>query len=471
MRRGGTSAARGACIAALALAAGPAQGATGTVVPVRAGLSTVRELSAVAPTSVPADGKTAAAVTVTLKNAAGQPVSGVVVLVQCTKEVILPSDYGLPRTANSLILPNVAFQPSKGQATDAAGQVTYDVSSGVPGQTTCTAQTVLPTDPNVPEFSTEFQTTTDLPAQVTITFTPLTGRTNPSIDAQATTLTSTAASVPADGKTAAAVTVTLKNAAGQPVSGVVVLVQCTKEVILPSDYGLPRTANSLILPNVAFQPSKGQATDAAGQVTYDVSSGVPGQTTCTAQTVLPTDPNVPEFSTEFQTTTDLPAQVTITFTPLTGRTNPAIGAATIAVGLTAASGATPSGALMTVTQFDGAANSICRTATAAENAITAKGNAFWPAFLAIGERAYGGLAVLKPPARLKAAAAAILSETKTSLYGFKIVLTPAHIAGLTGAQLLLALTAEGRTLGVGSTAEVKRSWNSIGAGECADFFG
>lgn len=175
------------------------------------------------PTSAAADGSSPATVTVRLVDAKGNPVP--------LKEVSLASDRG----ADDAIAPASA-------TTDAAGIATFTATSGKFGTATFSAA----------------DTTDSLPlaqvAQVSFTGT---------VSASLSTVTPSAASVLADGSASSAITVKVLDAFGNPVADV--------EVALASDRG----ALDTIAPATA-------TTDAAGQVTFGVTSRTFGVSTLSA---------------------------------------------------------------------------------------------------------------------------------------------------------------------------------------------
>ena len=153
----------------------PTAGVTFTAAPPTASQSTVTAN----PTSAPADGATASTITVTLKNALGNPVSG--------KTVTLAQGSG-----------HATISPASGPSS-ANGVVTFTVTDTTPESVTYTA-----TD------TTDSVVVTQTAA---VTFTPLLAT------AVQSTVTASLASDPADGTTISTITVTLKNALGNPVSG------------------------------------------------------------------------------------------------------------------------------------------------------------------------------------------------------------------------------------------------------------
>ncbi|MCX6879552.1 MAG: DUF2341 domain-containing protein [Verrucomicrobia bacterium] len=177
-----------------------------------------------APTSVVANGSTLTTVTVTLKDLSSNPVAG--------KTVTLASSRGAADTMTA------ASGPSS-----ASGVVTFTVKSTTAGAAVLTA-----TD-----------TSDSLTLSQTATVTFIAGP----VSASGSTVAASPTSVLADGTTASTVTVTLKDANGNPVSG--------KSVTLASS----RSASDTI--SIASGPSS-----ASGVVTCTVKSATPGTSTYTA---------------------------------------------------------------------------------------------------------------------------------------------------------------------------------------------
>lgn len=187
--------------------------------PVSASLSAV----VASPATVNADGASPATVTVTLLDAKGNPVSG--------KEVSLTSDRGA----------GDAIAPASGTS-DAAGDVSFTAVSSDFGTATFTAT-------DTTDGVTLLQT-----AQVAFA-----GTVSPS----RSTLSVSAPSVLANGSASSAITVTVVDAFGNPVAG--------EPVALASDRGALD----------AISPASG-STDAAGNVTFTVTSRTFGPSTFTA---------------------------------------------------------------------------------------------------------------------------------------------------------------------------------------------
>jgi hypothetical protein len=187
------------------------------------------------PGSVPADGSTTSTITATLKDASDNPVSG--------KTVSLTKSYGPGAPGIS---------PPSGPS-DANGVVTFAVKSTTAGtdtfQATDTTDSVLIAD------------TAD------VTFAP-----GP-VDADASKVSATPTSVPADGMTTSTITVTLKDSNSNPVSGKAVTLAKTGGPGSPTISGPTATV-----------------TNASGQVTFTIKSATPGtdsfQATDTSDSVV-----------------------------------------------------------------------------------------------------------------------------------------------------------------------------------------
>ncbi|GAB2619754.1 Ig-like domain-containing protein [Pseudactinotalea suaedae] len=172
-----------------------------------------------APTSVIADGASTSTVTVTVRNTVGQPMAGKTVALQLSGSAIA--------------------QPASGPS-DSAGVVTFLVTDTVAEQVTITATV----DGAALTYSTD----------VTFTAGP--------VAAAGSTVTATPTEVPADGETASTITVTLRDANGNPVAG--------ESATLAAGGG-----SSVI--SEASGPS-----DADGVVTFTVTSTVAEQVTYAA---------------------------------------------------------------------------------------------------------------------------------------------------------------------------------------------
>ncbi len=198
------------------------QAETITAGAVSASTSTV----AASPTSVVADGSTTSTITVTLKDAGGNPVSG--------KTVTLAKTSG-PGTPT--------ISPASG-ASNASGVVTFTVKSTTAGADVFTA--------------TDTTDTIAITATATVTFTA------GAVSASTSTVAASPTSVVADGSTTSTITVTLKDAGGNPVSG--------KTVTLAKTSG-PGTPT--------ISPASG-ASNASGVVTFTVKSTTAGADVFTA---------------------------------------------------------------------------------------------------------------------------------------------------------------------------------------------
>ena len=181
---------------------------------VDAGTSTVTA----SPTSIASDGVTTSTVTVTLKDAGGNPIPG--------KTVTLASS----RTSTDTI-------SAASGASDASGVVTFTVKSSTAGAAVFTA--------------------TDTTDSVTVTQTATVNFISDAVSAANSTVTASPTTVAADGSTTSTVTVTLMNADSNPLSG--------KTVTLASS----RTSTDTI------SAASGDS-DASGVVTFTVKSTTAG---------------------------------------------------------------------------------------------------------------------------------------------------------------------------------------------------
>ena len=205
-------------------------GATGTnfgnIVEVSGAVSASASTAVASPTSVAADGTATSVITVTLKDSHGNVVSG--------KTVTLASSRGATDT----------MTPATGGVTNASGVVSFSVKSNTTGQSTYTATDT--TDSNLV-----------LSQQPAVTFTA-----GGAVDANSTVVASQT-NVPANGSATATITVTLKDANNNAVSG--------KTVTLASSRGGLDT----ITPGSA-------STNANGVATFSVSSMTRGDAVLTA---------------------------------------------------------------------------------------------------------------------------------------------------------------------------------------------
>lgn len=192
---------------------------TASVLFVPGAVSAAQSTVAASPGSVTADGSAAASVTVTLLDAYGNPVPG--------KTVGLASSRGATDTVSAA-----------SGASSASGVVTFTVKSTTAGAPTFTATDV--TD--------GLQITRA--ASVTFTAGP--------VSWQQSTLTVSPASIVADGTTASALTVTLRDVNGNPVSGKTV------------------TISHLEWPQVGTVSAASGPSSAAGVVTFTMTSTVTG---------------------------------------------------------------------------------------------------------------------------------------------------------------------------------------------------
>jgi fibronectin type 3 domain-containing protein len=179
---------------------------------------------AASPTTVVADGVASSTITVTLRDANGNPVAG--------KNVLLSSSRGATDTIDQAALP-----------TDAAGQTTGLVRSTTAGSSTITA-----TD-----------STDALVLTQTVVLTFVAGP----VSATTSTVTASPLTVPADGVASSTITVTLLDANNNPVGG--------KAVTLASSRG---GSDSIAQPSAP--------TDATGRATGTISSTSVGSSSITA---------------------------------------------------------------------------------------------------------------------------------------------------------------------------------------------
>ena len=187
-------------------------------------VSAAKSTVAATPTALLADGSSSATITVTLKDAAGHAIPG--------KTVTLASSRGV----TDLIA-------EASGTSDAAGVVTFSVSSLTPGSPVFTA--------------------TDTDDSVTVTQTASVDFTVGPVDAETSTVAALPTSVPTDGSAASTITVTLKDASGHSIPG--------KSVSLVSS----RDATDTI--SAASGPS-----DVSGRVTFTVTSVTSGSAVFTA---------------------------------------------------------------------------------------------------------------------------------------------------------------------------------------------
>ncbi len=184
--------------------------------PVDAGTSTV----AASPTSVPADGSSTSTITVTLRDASNNPVTG--------EDVTLANTSG-PGTPT--------ISPSATQTTDGSGVASFTVSSSTEG--------------------TEVFAATSSTDSITVTQTASVGFTAPvvagPVDADTSTVEASPTSVAADGSAVSTVTVTLKDAGGLVVAG--------EEVSLADLNGI-----------ATIDPVGTVTTNGSGEATFSVSS-------------------------------------------------------------------------------------------------------------------------------------------------------------------------------------------------------
>ncbi|MCH7228421.1 invasin domain 3-containing protein [Haloferula sp. A504] len=207
--------------------------------PVDAGTSTV----VASPTAVLADGTSTSTITVTLKDASGIAVSG--------EDVTLANTSG-PGTPT--------ISPSATQTTDGSGVATFTVSSGAVG--------------------TEVFSATSSTDSVTVTQTASVDFQAMTVDAASSTVSASPTSVTANDTDTSSITVTVRNAGGLPLPGMlVVLSGDSSATITPAGTGT-------------------DTTDANGEATFTVKSGVVGLETFTAtsETVAITDTASVEFT-------------------------------------------------------------------------------------------------------------------------------------------------------------------------------
>ncbi|QTN32338.1 Ig-like domain-containing protein [Akkermansiaceae bacterium] len=193
--------------------------------PVSAGVSTV----AASPAAVPADNTTTSNITVTLKDAGGAAVSGKTVS-------LVGNGSATIQTANS--------------TSNASGVVTFTVKSGAVGTQTFTA-----TGDSVAITQTaavDFQTVAG-PGPV---------------NAGTSTVVASPTSVPADGTTSSTITITLRDASGNPVPN--------------EGVSLAKTSGP---GSVTITPVDIQSTNASGQATFAVRSGMAGTGVFTATSI------------------------------------------------------------------------------------------------------------------------------------------------------------------------------------------
>jgi hypothetical protein len=242
--------------------------------------------------TVPADGNTTATVTVTVHDVNDNPVED--------QPVSLGT--GTDSTGSTVT-------PAGAKATDANGIVTFTVSDDQIEQVTyrATAGTLV-TDP------------------VTVSFT------KPHTEAANSTVIATPGSdVPADGQTAATVTVTLSDRDGA---------------------ALPNHQVSLSCPTASVTPVNGTSTDSTGAVAFHVTATVAGSVTCTAtdSTANVTVDQTPQIS--FVTPPSEANQSTVAATP-TVVPNDGTSAASIVVTLRAADGSIITGHPVSLTASGG----------------------------------------------------------------------------------------------------------------------
>ncbi|MHB8664960.1 MAG: Ig-like domain-containing protein, partial [Acidimicrobiales bacterium] len=213
---------------------------------------------AASPASVPADGSTTSSVTVTLSDINGNPVSG--------KTVSLAANGG-----------GSVITPASGIST-ATGEVTFTVKDAKPESVIYTA---TDTTDSVPIAQT-----------ATVTFA------GPG-DASHSTVAASPASVPADGSTASTVTVTVKDANGNPVSG--------KTVSLAANGG-----GSVITPASGISTATGEVTFTAKDATpesvaYTATDSTDSVTVAQTATVTFTGPGDASHSTVAASPASVPA--------------------------------------------------------------------------------------------------------------------------------------------------------------------
>ena len=181
------------------------------------------------PDTAVADGQSSATIAVTLLQADGTtPVSGI------------PVSVGFQSVGSQIINAHAAVDASTKQ-TDSQGKATFTVTDTIPEKVTFSVS-----------CKPDGQTTENL-APVTLTFTPVPGPVYP----LASSITVSPDSVPADGKTAATVTVTLKDVAGTPVPGKSVSVSQWVSLSQPTGHAV-------------IGPASGPS-DASGKVTFAVT--------------------------------------------------------------------------------------------------------------------------------------------------------------------------------------------------------
>jgi len=171
-----------------------------------------------APDYVPADGLSAATITVTLRDSRGNPVSGI------------PAYLDFSQQTGTLSNPG-------GPVSDAHGEVIFKLTSTTPGDNVFHAGGSF------------FQSQT-----MFVTFTPVNVSTTAAAPANSSVVVSPG-SVPADGSSLATITVTLRDSSGNPVQG--------------KRMRLVDTANR---PGAVPANPSGPFSDAAGVVTYTLSS-------------------------------------------------------------------------------------------------------------------------------------------------------------------------------------------------------
>lgn len=280
------------------------------------------------PTTVPADGASQSTITVTVNDGSGAPIQGVTVSLG-------------QGTGNSTI---TAVQST----TDASGHATFTVADATAESVTYTATA----------------NGTAITPTASVTFT------TPTVDAALSTVAANPSSVPADGSTPSAVTVTVNDSGGVPMQGVTVT--------------LAAGGGSSTVTTVQG------TTGVNGQATFNVADAVPETVTYTAtaaatqitQTAPVTFTPVPNagLSTVSAGPTSIPADGTITSTitvtvndgsgsPIQGLTvtlAPGGGSSTV----TTVQGTTDSTGKATFTVTDSTAEAVTYTATASGTQIT-----------------------------------------------------------------------------------------------------
>jgi adhesin/invasin len=263
------------------------------------------------PQSVAADGTSQATVTVTLRDAAGQPIPGKqLCLTQATGTVAgagpCPAAGAGPSTVIAAVIPSATSGCPVAVAgtTNCQGQATFDVSATVAGQVTYGVVDTTDYPGGVP-----------LGPAATVTFTPV-----PTEAGQSTVVASPTVAIAGDAGSSGAVTlvVTLRDAAGAPISG------------HPVNLSAQAGAHAVVTPEssggtCATSPPDG-TTNCDGQATFTVTD--------------PTSETVVLRATDTSTGIMVDQTATVSFIPNEQTASTAVASSPTA---TADGGATPSG--------------------------------------------------------------------------------------------------------------------------------